>query len=262
MKLGIAINAFDGIELMERAIRSYRNEAYYIVIITQDTSNFGLYDNTSLIEAKRLKELKLIDDIIEYTPLNVKAQQNEVNKRNLGLVACKSAGCTHHMTVDVDEFYISAELQAAKEMMETDKYDVSVCKMITYYKSGEFIVDPPEEYYVPMISKIDHRIYDLKVRIPYLTDPTRRLQSSKILEFKRTEIQMHHMSFVRKDIRKKLSNASAGINVRDRIDRIVECYNDWIPGKRALWNGNSDKFFNLKRVNNQFNIGIDGNIIL
>lgn len=257
MKLGIAYNAFDGLELIEASVDSVRDVADYIVVVYQEVSNFG---NRSSVDAaeilKRLLDSGKIDEIVKYEPvLMKKGHGNEVDKRNLGISLCESANCTHFMTMDVDELYDRNQLSMVKLVVESDGLDSTGCKMLTYYRSGEFILDPPEEYYVPLIYKLDgRRRFNMNNRWPVPVDPTRRLEPKKIRLFDRSEIQMHHFSYVRKDIRAKLVNSSASVNFAARMEELARYYENWKPGMRALLAGKEERYYNLKRVDNKFKI--------
>ena len=87
---------------------------------------------------------------------------------------------------------------------------------------------------------------------PVLVDPTRRMEPGKCKIFTREEIEMHHMSYVRKDIKVKLTNSSASPNFKN-IDKIVNYYNDWSYGKQALMGGAPDKFYDILKIEKLFN---------
>ena len=57
----------------------------------------------------------LADKLVEYTPdLGLSRQENELQKRRLGLGQCRSARCSHFLSMDADEFYRHTELEDAK----------------------------------------------------------------------------------------------------------------------------------------------------
>jgi hypothetical protein len=241
MKLGAAYNVFDGIELLEASIRSIRDNVDYICVVFQEISNYGrkLKSDYSFLESLEV-------EVYYFEPgLDIPASFNEVVKRNIGKDLCKNAGCTHFMTIDADEFYISEEFRKAKVIAE--KYDSTACQMQTYYKSPEFVLDPPETYYVPFIYKLDNRYFG-QTSFPVQADPTRKLRPGKIHLFPRKELQMHHLSYVRKDIRQKLENSSAKANWPNRIDYLVEYFEEWEYPKKALLAGSKDRFYEARRV--------------
>jgi len=255
MRLGIAYNAFDALELLEASIDTVRPLADFICVVYQEISNVGepLSDrDRGFLDA--LRETGKVDLFYEYTPTSTNGHMNELTKRNIGKNLCKNIHCTHHMTMDVDELYITDQLRYAKEQMATGNWDASACQMQTYWKSPSFVLDPPEDYYVPVIYNIDDRLFDLRNRWQIPTDPTRRLTSNRIRVFERHEIQMHHLSYVRLDIGTKLRNSSASGNFSKKIDRIVAHFNQWEPGQQAYLAGIEERWHNVKPITPLFTI--------
>lgn len=255
MKLGACYNAFDGIELLESSIDSIRAVVDYVGVIYQEKSNFG---NQPLEpvgpKIYRLVGMGKVDGVLEYVPEKYGGHLNELAKRNDGMMMCKHDGCTHFMSIDVDEFYVADELLAAKNEMLRGDFDSSACKMQTYYRTGEFVLDPLEEYFVPLIYKLDDRKLSMSTKWPVVADPTRRMEPGKIRIFEREEIQMHHMSYVRKDIRAKLINSSAYPNFKLRVEEIASHYENWEYGMQALLAGKERRLYNVTKVENKFNI--------
>ena len=133
-------------------------------------------------------------------------------------------------------------------------YDSSYCQMQTYYKSWEYSLDPPETYYVSLIFKIKNDSnFVLMAPSPVLVDPTRRMSpSDKPLVLKREQIQMHHGSYIRDNVRTKLVNSSASVNFNNDIDRIVNHYNTWGYPNKVLWGGAPSTLHTVKKVENLF----------
>jgi hypothetical protein len=256
-KLGIAYNIFDdSIELLEKSILSVRNVADYITVIYQDISNMG---NQSEINLKELlteyKDKGLINSFYIYKPqLNVPIPHiNEMNKRNMGLYVCQGEGCTHFMSMDSDEFYKEDELNKVLDVMVGGNYDSSACQLQTYWKSGEWVLNPPEEYYVSLIYKIRTGVdFVLGHNFPVLVDPTRRMNPGNCKIFTRDEIEMHHASYVRNDIAKKLFNSSSISSFGDIIEDLINYFNDWKEGDKAFMPDRNK--YELKKVDNIFNI--------
>ena len=256
MRLGCAYNIFDGIELLEYSIKSIRTSVDFICVIYQDISNFG---NSSKIDSfsllNKMKDAGLIDEIVKYIPnTSLKGHGNEIAKRNLGLVTCKNHTCTHFMTIDCDEFYIKVQFDAAKKRIIEGGFDSSACQMQTYYKVPEVCLNPPEAYYVPFIYRIDERKFDIGTKWPVIADPTRRLLPKNILIFDRSELEMHHYSYVRMDIRTKLLNSSANTNFLSRIEEIAKHHDNWTDGDKALLAGKEKRLYDTKKVENYFKI--------
>ena len=256
-KLGIAYNIFDdSIELLEKSILSVRSVADYITVIYQDISNMG---NQSEINLKGLlteyKNKGLIDSFYIYKPqLNAPIPHiNEINKRNVGLYICQGENCTHFMSMDSDEFYIEDQLRDALIAMEIGNYESSACQLQTYWKSGSWVLTPPEEYYVSLIYKIRPNVeFVLGHNFPVLVDPTRRMNPGQCKIFTRDEIEMHHASYVRNDIAKKLFNSSSISSFGDIIEDLINYFNDWKEGDKAFMPDRNK--YELKKVDNIFNI--------
>jgi hypothetical protein len=255
MKIGVSYNLFDAEELLEGSIKCIRGEVDYISIVYQTVSNFGNPCDEGLVPLlKKLKEGGLVDELFEYRPkLNKGGHYNEITKRNIGVSLSLGEGCTHHMSMDSDEYYLLDEFKYMKKIIGEGDYDSSVCRLQTYYKEPIYRLDPPEDYYVSLLYKINHSSsYQFGIRLPVLVDPTRCMEPGNCKIFKRDEIQMHHMSYIRKDIRIKLQNSSAVINFKDRVDKLVDYHNKWEYPKQALMAGAPDKFYNIKKVEKQF----------
>ena len=250
MKLGFHYNVFDGQELLEDSIDSVRETADFICVVYQVQSNFG-----HTIDVQRVLDLSdKIDHLFLYIPSKFGGHHNEVLKRNIGKRICQTHGCTHHATIDTDELYDPDQLAYAWEEVKQGNHDGSVCKMQTYWKSTRYALDPPEEYYVPLIYKMDDRRFSVRNRMKVRTDPTRALKCDNLRIFTRDEIEMHHLSYVRDDIRTKLMNSSASVNYISRIDEIVEHYETWKPGDVAYLAGKEIRYHNLREIESTFYI--------
>jgi hypothetical protein len=240
MKLGAAYNLFDGEELLESSILSIKNHVDFITVIYQDISNYGNKSSTNLKNfLEDLKTRNLIDSMVLFTPnLKINGAKNETIKRNLGLDECRAQGCTHHLSIDTDEFYIAEEFEKGKEVIEQEKFDSSSCQLVTYYGSPYYKITPPETYYVPWIYRIKPEInFILDHTFPTLVDATRRMQPGKHRIFKRDEIQMHHMSYVRKDMNTKLQNSTCRPILLPRIKAMVDHWKNWKEGDPGLMGG-------------------------
>jgi hypothetical protein len=252
MKLGVSYNIFDGEELLEGSIKQIRSSVDYISVVYQTISNFGDECNEGLVELLyNLKAKGLVDEVHEYLP-NIKkgGHFNEITKRNIGLSLSQGAKCTHHMSMDSDEYYVTEEFDKLKALIIDGDYDATYCQMQTYYKSWEYCLNPPEDYYVSLIYKINNSSnYVMGAPSPVLVDPTRRMSPIKNpLILTREQIQMHHGSYIRDNIKKKLINSSASTNFKDDIEKIVKYYNNWKYPNPVLWGGVPVKKLNIKRI--------------
>ena len=127
MKLGASFNVFDGEELLEGSIKQIRQQVDYISVVYQTVSNFGNPCNPELVPLlERLKSEGLVDELFEYSPkINKGGHSNEIQKRNIGLALSQGAGCTHHMSMDSDEYYLSSEFEGLKKIVIEGDYDSS-----------------------------------------------------------------------------------------------------------------------------------------
>lgn len=256
MKLGVSYNLFDGEELLEGSIKQIKDEVDYISVVYQTKSNLGNKCSDNLINLiEKLKSDKLIDELYLYEPENISPSQNELKKRQIGLELSKKNGCTYHMSIDTDEYYEKGKISFLKKLIEEKDYDSSYCQMLSYYKSWEYVLDPPEDYYVPLIYKIEKdKNFVLSAPSPVLVDPTRRILGIKNpLILKRDEMQMHHGSYIRNDIKKKLLNSSALVNYLKDVESITKHYENWKYPNLVIWGGKPIKFLKVRKVENIFN---------
>lgn len=258
MKLGVSYNVFDGEELLEGSIKQIRSEVDYISVVYQTISNFG--DNCDKNLISHLEDLKskgLVDEIYEFFPPSFNGSGNEISKRNIGLNLSKKNGCTHHMSMDTDEYYDIEQFKYLKKIMNEGNFDSSACQMTTYYKEPIYRLEPKEEYFVSLIYKIRDGIEFNSVGFPVLVDPTRRMDCGNFRKFTRDEIEMHHMSYVRKNINKKMNNSSAKVNFQNAIPMLTEYFNKWKFGKKALMPGRPPMEYDVVETENKFNINLN-----
>jgi len=256
MKLGVSYNIFDGQELLKGSIEQIRPYVDYISVVYQEVSNMGdLCDSNLLGTLEALKSEGLVDELYLYNPQETGPHINEITKRNIGLDLSRLNGCTHHMSMDADEYYDSKQFLELKLKVIRGNYDSSFCKMKTYYKSWEYVLDPPEEYYVSLIFKIKKGLhYGIMAPSPVLVDPTRRMNGIlKPLVLDRKTIEMHHGSYIRNDIRKKLINSSASSNFKNDINKIAEHFDKWEYPEQVIWGGSPIKHLNVKKITPLFN---------
>jgi len=161
--------------------------------------------------------------------------------------------------MDVDEFYIPGQFSYGKNDIFSGDYSISACQMISYYKFPDTILDPPEQYFVPFICKLDTLSEFVLGGIwPVLVDPSRRQMNleTAFRKYHRHELQMHHMSYVRKNIREKLENSSACFNFMRDIDRIVDHHERFTSG-RALIAGSPPWYSGTKKTDQSRIFGIN-----
>lgn len=225
MKLGISYLVFQGHEFLNPLVDIIRDHVDFISVIYQETSYYGFKVNPDIFKHIQSKN---IDKIICFHPdLNLHPKDNELIARNLGREASLINNCSHHISSDVDEFYIPTQFQIAKETFDDD---CSLVSLENYYKDPRFLITPNQGQQISFIQKADIP-YDSTSLFPYKIEKTRKpklYQKCKI--YSPNEIVCHHMSYVRKDIRAKLNNTINGRNYN--IDKFVELFNTYKVGDK------------------------------
>ena len=212
MKLLAVYNVFDGLELLKGSIEQIRDSVDCVLIVAQEKSNFGEYDSQVYPYCHYLKSLGLVDEVIPYSPYGGNAMQNETKKRQIGIDYGKKHGFTHFLHLDCDEYYDSENFYKVRFQVGGSFFSGSVVNMKTYYKDPSWCLDPPEDYYVPFIHRLDHNTTTgVKNKYPYYVDPTRRINTKSVERL--DSIIMHHFSYIRLDIRKKIQNSTARKNI-------------------------------------------------
>lgn len=227
MKLGISYPVFDGEELLPHVLRNIKDHVDFISIVYQTISYHGERRDDLLPFLEKLP----IDKLIHFkSDPNLPPMFNEVRIRNLGVAASKDAGCTHHISADVDEFYIPEQFQFAKAQMKG--HDSSIVPYINYFKYPTHqISNPNQKQYISFIQNIDNS-YDTESKFIGdnridLTRRSKKYENCRI--FSKGEFQMHHMSFVRKDIQRKIVNSSGS---RYDQENFMTIYNNYMLGDR------------------------------
>jgi hypothetical protein len=262
MKLGVSYNVFDGEELLEGSIRYIRDQVDYISAVYQTSAWFGAKASDNLLKTlNHLLDKKYIDEICEYHSEIVidedatKAHMQQLDKRNVGLEMSKKNGCTHHMTIDVDEFYLPDQFRYMKNYMDTENFQACALQHLQYYKDSIYMIYPPEGEYIIGIFKIqDDMKFVYGAECPVPVDPSRKPEGEnvRLAIFARSLIQMHHMSFVRKDIRTKLISSIAKNSINHNIDKIVNYYNNWKYPMQAMWAGGN--LLDILKVERMFDV--------
>lgn len=195
-----------------------------IIIVWSENSNYGDHSprpNMNSIEGKWPRYINFEPDL-KNTP-----QQNETLKRNIGLDWARKTDCTHFLMMDADEFYTEDDIE--KGLEEIGDNDGLVCKIKTYFKSPSLTVGD-EGTLVPFIHTLNSKFmfgmnhqypfaWTELDRIPFThgkkirIDPTRQIIGANQNYITWSEATMHHYSWIRKDIKKKISNSSAKMNL-------------------------------------------------
>lgn len=209
-------NVFDGIELLPYSINNIAPCVDGVIIVYQKVSNYGQVDDRTddinLIAASVRKTCY----VLPYTPnLSLQASENERNKREQGRKLAKTMGYTHFIDMDCDEFYLRDEFNALKDKIYKEKLNGAVVRSKVYFGSPELTIGE-DITLVPFIHKIDCK-HEFNRKYPYAFDKTIRIDPTRQLSYTDgvilEDIYMHHYSYVRKDIKKKIQNSTARSNI-------------------------------------------------
>jgi len=241
----------DVIEHLESSINCIRNNVDYISCVYQHISYYGTIGRESNYEILNdLFKRGLIDKLIYRNDnLVLNSHDNKLFNRNLGLDDALSNGCEYFLAMDGDEYYIPTEFKNIKEMIIDNNFESSACQMITYYKYLNLILDPPEDYYCPFIHKINTNYkFGITVEYPVGVSLDRVYHSNNFLKLDRKQIQMHHMSSVRRDLKLKLENHGCTPQFKKEIDYLVNYYDNYQYPERALFQAKPYKWYDVKKT--------------
>ena len=254
-QLGLSIICFDASEHLYNIISELRDSVDYISIGLQKLSYHGdKIQQIDLNEIYRLRdEDKLVDNIVIVDlDITKEPRKQETDKRNLLIQDAQDHGCTHCIVIDSDEYYTKKSFEYACNEIDKHDYEITYCQYINYYHDYlHFLVYPFKDgMYVPFVTKVKYRHEFDCSDFNKPSDPTRRfvrpykpiksVVRNKIVTtkeylvdyhiFKWNEVKMHHLSWLRADIRKKLnvwSSKTCFDHYNDLIDQAVDCFNNF-----------------------------------
>lgn len=234
MKLAAVYNTFDGEELLEGSIKQIYDLVDEVIIIYQRVSNYGESYEELIYTLLNIEYRYPKCRFFHYEPdFSLNGACNEVAKRRLGVEKAGEMGCTHFLLMDNDEYYEPEAFSKAKREVAVNDYDATACRLYTYYKQPEYRLEPMEKYYVPFICKLKPNTV-IGQGFNVYADPTRGVRPVEHFHlFPVGEMAMHHFSYVRKDIGRKLRNSSARPNFGD-VKELTESFEQWQPGKPMI----------------------------
>ncbi len=251
MVLAAIYNTFDGEELLEGSIAQIIKQVDEVLIVYQLESNIGEHYPELLTTLAVIKERWPQVRLQKYAPnLAMSPANNERTKRQIGLDWAIKLGCTHFLFIDNDEYYDTVAFEAEKQKVIDAKADTSACRLYTYYQKPIYRLQPIENYWVPFIGRLTLGIR-AGGKFPVLVDPTRGVQpTGRCFLFAEGDLVMHHYSYVRRNIARKLRNSSAARNFGN-IHQKVALFNQWQLGQPLV---NFPKH-SIQEVHDLFNIG-------
>lgn len=230
-KLAAIYNVFDGEELLEGSIRQIRASCEIIIAVVQTIGNQGEIHEGGYTTCLSLKKQQLIDLIILFEPHQDLAQRLEKEKRQLGIEEAKKMGCTHFLHVDCDEYYDTLQFAEAKRYCIEKGLAGTALYMQTYYKYPHWQISGLDTYYVPFIHALTADTTCGNPDYPCHVDPTRSVNLHGDFELLSNDMCiMHHYSWVRKNIDRKLANSSANAYLKKHYRKMMAEYNSAKPG--------------------------------
>ena len=236
-KVCLIVNSFDATELLDLCIKQVRDHVDFVLLSTQEKSYNGVLcseeDEARYLE---LHEKGIIDAVITYDVDNRPMRVQEWDKRNKSLKYARDLGYSHAIMVDEDEIYDTNQFAKAKEMFFNKGLAASYVRYVNYYKDFHHVIDhPSKDAVVPFIQSTSLQ-YNYGGHAPAPCDPTRRILNpvSEGYIFDRSVIEMHHASWIRNDIRKKIRNWSAKDSFSKReLKEVISKWENWKEGDRA-----------------------------
>jgi hypothetical protein len=232
-KIAAIYNVWDGDELLKGSVQSVQDYIDHIVIVCQSKSNFGEAYIPDVWPPELLSTKPV--HYLTWKPKIGYGRFNEIGKRNIGIDKARELGCTHFLHMDCDEYY--QNFGEAVQLYLNTGCDGSVCRMWTYFKKPTLRLEKPEGYYVPFIHKLHPHTKAGGMSYPFYVDPTRRINTSDVVEL---PIFMHHYSYVRKNVNRKIRNSTARKNLLNSC--VLDDYN------RDLKGGDYVKYYEQKLV--------------
>lgn len=230
MKICAIYNVWDDFDLLEHSIKNIKPLVDQVLIIASEYSNSGEF---SQIPDWVYKNHWIVNYDVDR---RVKPQENERKKRNLGLSIARLEGFTHFLNMDADEFYEPEPfLKEKQKFIDNPDLVGLVCGLKCYFKSPTLCVS--DKTLVPFIHKITPDLkFEWNTKYPFAfdsnrelrIDPTRQLNIIEGVEW--SEIIMHHFSWIRSDVKKKIRNSTARENIENST-----ISNDYVMAKDGYY---------------------------
>lgn len=235
MKLSAGYVVFDGLETLERSIRSIRKSVDLVLVSYQTISWGNTQCSPNLIPTlQRLKGEGLIDELLEFkqfvpspliTPEEVmRAKVYETNKRQSLLNRSLELGATHYLSMDADEFYVKEQFDEAKKQIIAEDLHATAVRYINYLTPT--LHQGLSKFKVPFIYKIGPKSRHHSVQFMFSeVDPTRGIADDSYTRsrvFETDLITMHHMEMVREDLMGKYLASSRYFKKKEDLPILTE----------------------------------------
>ncbi len=197
--------------MLEGSVRQIRPFVDFVLCSVQTVSFTGQCYDGGAEKAQELKRMGLVDQVATFTPSPTERTQiNELRKRFGAIQLGYKAGFTHFIHMDCDEYYLPAEFERAKRFVEECGCDGSLVYSKTYFKRPDWEMDDVDRAFFTFIHKYRDGLTCCGSNFPYVCDPTRTVDAKDIKILDRGLITLHHYSWVRNDVLRKVRNSSTG----------------------------------------------------
>jgi hypothetical protein len=169
LKLGAAIPVLNEWRFMPAVIGQMLKFVDRCVIMRPSRSQSG-----ATVSLTKIPDLDPRVDVLEGN------WRSEAETRNAGMDYLED--CDYVFMIDSDEILLDEDLQNLRTLCEQRAHPVISVKLYTYWKTPEYVIDPPEDGTIKMVLRKDIRLYGVReVRGPVYP----------------SEIYCHHLSYVR-----------------------------------------------------------------
>jgi len=221
MILHASITFFNGEEFLKPCVRNLEGVVDHITVLWQDVSYRG---NPISEEALTILDGLSVNKIHYPNDSEATGHENETAKRNLGLDAARNFGATHHLDLDVDEFYFHPQLEYAKDVITSKDIDSTACRIYEYHSDIHWRC--PEwrpDMFVGLIHKLHPETHFINGgTYPVRIDPTRRVNTcDNFHAFEPQDVCMHHYTLVRKHMcQAKMIDSNGYVNNMRRLQTL------------------------------------------
>jgi hypothetical protein len=242
----------DSHELLEFSTKSVRNFFDVIIaVVTEESNDRRKLDKSAIDECFRLSQMGLIDYIVIPKLPNSNAQQNEIYKRQVGILKAREIKAEWVLLMDSDECYFNNELNLAFDLIVKNDANGSFCRMYTYFKEPTLRLKTRETYSVPFLHRMKPDLKAGHRNYPATVDPTRKLNvDGRIMYLE--NIHMHHYSYIRRDMNMKVKYSTATRNIARRMHDLQLDLHNAKPGYKTRFYFDNE----LEEVPNWFGVRI------
>lgn len=211
MRLCAIFHCWSDWNLLRHSVDNMRRLVDGIIVIGSFYSNFKEY---CPIPSEWHNDELFVREPKFHLPLH-----SETDKRNYGIEVARAQGYTHFITCDADEMYKQEEFLKIKELFLNPDLKGIVCPSIVYFKSPTLSIGR-DVTLVPHIHKLTEGLrHEFNRNYPFAwlgrqirIDPSRSLNINSGVEYTE-DIELHHYSYIREDLEKKIRNSTARGNL-------------------------------------------------